>query len=70
VPIGWPEGVVTLAGTNALVIGGGGDGIGREITRPFAAAGSAVAVADVDSRRADEAAAEVAATGEIRRVRR
>ena len=54
---------MTLVGKNALVIGGGGDGIGREITRAFAAAGSAVAVADVDPQRADDAAAEVAAAG-------
>jgi 3-oxoacyl-[acyl-carrier protein] reductase len=52
-----------LAGKNALVIGGGGAGIGRAITRGLAAAGSAVAVADVDLDRADEAAAEVAAAG-------
>ena len=54
---------MTLVGKNALVIGGGGAGIGREITRAFAAAGSAVAVADVDPQRADDAAAEVAAAG-------
>src|SRR5262245_45450946 len=52
-----------LAGKSALVIGGGGAGIGRAITRGLAAAGSAVAVADVDRDRADEAAEEVAATG-------
>src|SRR5512132_4033385 len=52
-----------LAGMNALVIGGGGVGIGRAITRGLAAAGSAVAVADVDRNRADEAAAEAAAAG-------
>jgi 3-oxoacyl-[acyl-carrier protein] reductase len=52
-----------LSGKNALVIGGGGGGIGREITRGLAAAGSAVAVADVARDRADEAAAEVAAAG-------
>jgi 3-oxoacyl-[acyl-carrier protein] reductase len=52
-----------LSGKNALVIGGGGGGIGRAITRGLAAAGSAVAVADVDHDRADEAAAEVAAAG-------
>lgn len=52
-----------LAGKNALVIGGGGVGIGRAITRGLAAAGSAVAVADVDQKRADEAAAEIAAAG-------
>jgi len=52
-----------LAGKSALVIGGGGAGIGRAITRGLAAAGSAVAVADVDRDRADEAAAEVASAG-------
>jgi 3-oxoacyl-[acyl-carrier protein] reductase len=52
-----------LSGKNALVIGGGGGGIGRAITRGLAAAGSAVAVADIDRDRADEAAAEVAAAG-------
>jgi 3-oxoacyl-[acyl-carrier protein] reductase len=52
-----------LAGSNALVIGGGGGGIGRAITRALARAGSAVAVADADRERADEAAAEIAAAG-------
>jgi 3-oxoacyl-[acyl-carrier protein] reductase len=52
-----------LSGKNALVIGGGGGGIGQAITRGLAAAGSAVAVADVERARADEAAAEVAAAG-------
>jgi 3-oxoacyl-[acyl-carrier protein] reductase len=52
-----------LSGKNALVIGGGGAGIGREITRGLAAVGSAVAVADVDGDRAEEAAAELAAAG-------
>jgi 3-oxoacyl-[acyl-carrier protein] reductase len=52
-----------LSGKNALVIGGGGGGIGRAITRGLAAAGGAVAVADVDRGRAEEAAAEVAAAG-------
>jgi 3-oxoacyl-[acyl-carrier protein] reductase len=52
-----------LSGKNALVIGGGGGGIGRAITRGLAEAGSAVAVADIDRDRADEAAAEVAALG-------
>lgn len=52
-----------LEGKNALVMGGGGGGIGRAITRALAAAGSAVGVADVDQQRADEAAAEVAAAG-------
>ena len=57
------EAAQALSGRNALVIGGGGGGIGRAITRGLAAAGSAVAVADADPDRADEAAAEVAATG-------
>jgi 3-oxoacyl-[acyl-carrier protein] reductase len=52
-----------LSGKNALIIGGGGGGIGRAITRGLAAAGSAVAVADIDQDRADEAAAEAAAAG-------
>src|SRR5687768_1068566 len=52
-----------LSGRNALVIGGGGAGIGRAITRGLAAAGSAVAVADAEPDRAEEAAAEVAAAG-------
>jgi 3-oxoacyl-[acyl-carrier protein] reductase len=52
-----------LDGRNALVIGGGGGGIGRAITRGLAHAGSAVAVADADRERAEEAAAEVAAAG-------
>lgn len=52
-----------LSGKNALIIGGGGAGIGRAITRALAAAGSAVAVADLDRDRADEAAAEVASAG-------
>ena len=50
-----------LEGKNALVLGGGGGGIGRAITRGLAAAGGAVGVADVDQQRADEAAAEAAA---------
>src|SRR6478735_6842958 len=52
-----------LSGKRALVVGGGGGGIGRAITRALAAAGSSVAVADVDRQRADEAAAEAAAAG-------
>ena len=52
-----------LSGSNALVIGGGGGGIGRAITRGLARAGCAVAVADADPERAQEAAAEVVAAG-------
>ena len=52
-----------LSGRNALVIGGGGGGIGRAITRGLAQAGCAVAVADADRKRAEEAAAEIAAAG-------
>ena len=52
------------------MIGGGGGGIGREITRKLGAAGSSVAVADVDIERANEAAAEltdaVALTADVR----
>jgi 3-oxoacyl-[acyl-carrier protein] reductase len=47
----------------ALVIGGGGGGIGRAITRALAEAGSAVAVVDIDRQRAEEAAAEATAAG-------
>jgi 3-oxoacyl-[acyl-carrier protein] reductase len=50
-------------GKAALVIGGGGGGIGRAITRALVAAGSAVAIADIDRQRADEAAAEAGAAG-------
>lgn len=52
-----------LADKCALVIGGGGDGIGRAITRGLSAAGSAVAIADIDRQRAEEAAGEAAALG-------
>ena len=52
-----------LEGKRSLVVGGGGGGIGRAITRAFAAAGSALAIVDIDRQRADEAAAEAAAAG-------
>ncbi|WP_433064194.1 SDR family NAD(P)-dependent oxidoreductase [Dactylosporangium sp. CS-033363] len=48
---------------NVLVIGGGGEGIGRAVSRAFAAAGDAVAVADISAARAEEAAAELTAAG-------
>ena len=61
-----------LEGKNTLVIGGGGGGIGRAVTRRLGAAGSAVAVADVDAERANEAAAEltdaVALTADVREL--
>ncbi|MFF5081885.1 SDR family NAD(P)-dependent oxidoreductase [Actinoplanes sp. NPDC000266] len=47
----------------ALVIGGGGEGIGRAITRAFAAAGASVAIADISAARAGEAAAELGGHG-------
>jgi 3-oxoacyl-[acyl-carrier protein] reductase len=52
-----------LEGKRTLVLGGGGGGIGRAITRAFATAGSALAVVDIDPRRADEAAAEATTAG-------
>ncbi|WP_152363503.1 SDR family NAD(P)-dependent oxidoreductase [Microlunatus speluncae] len=52
-----------LQGLTALIIGGGGAGIGRRISQDFAAAGAAVAVADLDPDRAGEAAAELVAAG-------
>jgi 3-oxoacyl-[acyl-carrier protein] reductase len=52
-----------IDGARALVIGGGGEGIGRGITRAFAAAGASVAVADLEPKRADVAAGEIVAGG-------
>jgi 3-oxoacyl-[acyl-carrier protein] reductase len=54
---------VTLEDKRCLVIGGGGTGIGRAITRALGEAGARVAVADVDERRAREAAAELGERG-------
>ena len=45
-------------GRRVLVLGGGGDGIGRAIVRRLGSAGAAVVVADLRQDRAEEAAAE------------
>jgi 3-oxoacyl-[acyl-carrier protein] reductase len=61
--------VSALAGKTALIIGGGGGGIGRAITRAFATAGAQIAVADLDRERGEEAAAEakgIALAGDVR----
>ncbi|MEU0134859.1 SDR family oxidoreductase [Streptomyces sp. NPDC006296] len=58
-------GLGRLDGRRALVIGGGGAGIGRSIVRACADAGAAVAVVDVDAARAEEAASEVRAAGRV-----
>lgn len=52
-----------LAGKRALVVGGGGAGIGRAITRAFGRSGASVVVADVDRDRATEAAGEIERLG-------
>ncbi|TDD47350.1 SDR family oxidoreductase [Kribbella antibiotica] len=52
-----------LSGKRALVIGGGGAGIGRAITNAFGVEGAAVAVADLDPARSAEAAEQVRAAG-------
>lgn len=45
-----------LEGKRALVIGGGGHGIGRAIVTAYGGAGAHVAIADVSAERAEEAA--------------
>lgn len=52
-----------LDGKRALVLGGGGGGIGRAITRSYGAAGAAVAVADLDPARVAEAVEELRDSG-------
>lgn len=52
-----------LDGRRVIVVGGGGIGNGRGITRGIAAAGARVAVVDVNPDRAKEAAEEVNAGG-------
>ncbi|HET6989603.1 MAG TPA: SDR family oxidoreductase [Kribbella sp.] len=52
-----------LNGKRALVIGGGGGGIGRAVTEAFGNEGAAVVVADLDPGRAEEAAEAVRQRG-------
>jgi 3-oxoacyl-[acyl-carrier protein] reductase len=52
-----------LEGRRVIVVGGGGIGNGRGITRGVAAAGAQVAVVDVNPGRASEAAEEINAGG-------
>jgi 3-oxoacyl-[acyl-carrier protein] reductase len=56
-------GTGVLDGKKALVIGGGGAGIGRAVVRAYAAAGPHVVVADVDVARSTEAAQELRTAG-------
>ncbi|MEV4776252.1 SDR family NAD(P)-dependent oxidoreductase [Microbacterium sp. LWH12-1.2] len=53
----------SLAGMRILIVGGGGGGIGSAITRHLASLGARLAIADIDSTRVSDAAAEVAAAG-------
>jgi 3-oxoacyl-[acyl-carrier protein] reductase len=52
-----------VEGKRVLVLGGGGDGIGRAIVRRLGDAGAAVVVADLQQHRAEEAAAELVERG-------
>lgn len=58
-----PDVTQPLDGLSALVIGGGGEGIGRAISRAFTEAGAAVAIADIDPERARDAAHELTELG-------
>ena len=46
-----------------VLVTGSGQGIGRELVRQFAAAGSIVVVADLSSQNAQSVAAEISAAG-------
>ncbi len=46
-----------------VIVTGAGQGIGRELSRQFAAAGAIVAVADIDLRNAEAVAAEIQTAG-------
>lgn len=52
-----------LDGKRVLIVGGGGEGNGREITRAVHAAGADVCIVDVDPDRADAAREELAGAG-------
>ena len=52
-----------LDGKRALVVGGGGGGIGRAITRAVSRAGASVAVVDIDEHAAAEAESELTTGG-------
>jgi 3-oxoacyl-[acyl-carrier protein] reductase len=54
----------------ALILGGGGAGIGRAVTRAYAAAGASIVVADIDSAGAESAAVEVRDAGAAGHARR
>ena len=54
-----------LDGKRALIPGGGGAGIGRSLTRGYAAAGALIAVGDVDLARAEAAVIEIRETGAV-----
>lgn len=52
-----------LEGSRALVVGGGGGGIGRAVTRAMSRAGASVAVVDIDADVASEAVSELTGAG-------